>query len=69
MQESDLTDDELKQLTGMPLEGLGLGQTKLTTAGVKLLAEFANLRILDLNSVPIGDESVPELRGSNASSG
>ena len=53
---TELDDQGLAALVGMPLEALHVGATKVTTAGLATIAKITSLRVLTLSETSIGDD-------------
>ena len=56
-------DEGLQHLAGLPLEILGLSNTRVTDAGMDTLSRMQRLRELYLNGTPVTDAGLEKLRG------
>ena len=61
---TEMTDEGLKELTGLKqLRVLKLHRTKVTDAGLKVVAEFGHLEALFLGATKVTDKGLNELTG------
>jgi len=58
---TSVTDKGLSSLHQLPLNALFLSDTKVTDAGMTMLAELRSLEVLELNGTSVGDEGVAQL--------
>jgi hypothetical protein len=60
---TDITDEGLQQLAGMPIQKLHLEKTKIGDAGLKHLASLKDLHYLNLYGTKVTDEGLQHLAG------